>query len=117
MKDKILKTQEKLFDYYIYLSYIAIFASFFGLSYFTIDTTYLDKLVKVYISLFLIWRFSPYNKNKSFSSLDSKIAFNAGIFMLATTFLDSYIQYTKHYFKHLFKKDLNHTKGYLSDKI
>ena len=117
MKEKILKTQEKFFDYYIYLTYIAVFASFFGLSYLTVDTAYLDKFVKAYISLFLIWRFNPYNKRKSFSSLDSKIAFNAGIFLLATTVLDAYINNTKRYFKHLIKKDLNHKKDYLSDKI
>ena len=117
MADKILKTQEKLFDYYIYLTYIVIFASFFGLSYLTVDTSYLDKLVKVYISLFLIWRFNPYNGNHKFSSFDSKIAFNAGIFLLATTVLDTYITNEKHYAKRLLKSNLNHARHYFSDKI
>jgi hypothetical protein len=64
---------------------------------------YLDDLqyyFKIYISLFLIYRFNPFRKIE-FTSLDSKIAFSAGIFLLATTAINSlllkYIDYIKHF--------------------
>jgi len=48
---------------------------------------YLDTLqfyVKIYVSLFLIWRFNPFRRVKV-NQLDVKIALSAGIFLLATT--------------------------------
>jgi hypothetical protein len=48
---------------------------------------YLDELqyyVKLYVSLFLIYRFNPFRRVK-FTGLDAKISFSAGIFLLATT--------------------------------
>lgn len=44
----------------------------------------LDYYVKIYISLFLLWRFNPFRKIQ-FTELDRKISFSAGIFLLTTT--------------------------------
>lgn len=52
---------------------------------------YLDDLqyyVTIYVSLFLIWRFNPFRIVK-FTRLDKKIAFSAGLFLLATSGLTS----------------------------
>jgi hypothetical protein len=42
----------------------------------------------MYVSLFLIYRFNPFRRIK-FTSLDAKIGYNAGIFLLATTVINS----------------------------
>ena len=44
----------------------------------------LDYYVKIYISLFLIWRFNPFRHVK-FNDLDKTIVYNAGLFLFATT--------------------------------
>ena len=48
----------------------------------------LDYYVKIYISLFLIWRFNIFRHVK-FNDLDKTIAFNAGLFLFATTVLST----------------------------
>ena len=55
---------------------------------------YLDDLqyyVKLYVSLFLIWRFNPLRRIKV-THLDVKIGFSAGVFLLATTFIGNFIK-------------------------
>jgi hypothetical protein len=54
---------------------------------------YLETLVyytKLYVSLFLIFRFNPFRLTK-FTPLDAKIAFNAGMFLLFTTSVNGII--------------------------
>ncbi len=54
---------------------------------------YLDDLqyyVKLYVSLFLIWRFNPLRRIKV-THLDVKIGFSAGVFLLATTFIGQFM--------------------------
>ena len=48
---------------------------------------YLQSVMKIYISLFLIYRFNPFRIVK-FTALDSKIAFSSGLFLLGTTAID-----------------------------
>ena len=45
---------------------------------------YLNGLTKLFISLSLIYRFNPFRRIK-FNSFDAKIAFNAGLFLFATS--------------------------------
>lgn len=53
----------------------------------------LKSLTKIYVSLFLIYRFNPFRQTK-FNDFDSKIAFNAGIFLFTTTTINEIlIQY------------------------
>ena len=52
---------------------------------------YLQSLMKIYISLFLIYRFNPF-RSVNFTTLDSKIAFSSGLFLLGTTAIDNIIQ-------------------------
>lgn len=92
MKNNIIhEYQEKLFDLFIYLSYFLIVLSFFKIAQFS--PTYLfnlDYYVRIYICLFLIWRFNPFRTHYEFTSLDRKIAFSAGLFILTTTVLNKY---------------------------
>jgi hypothetical protein len=51
--------------------------------------TYLDRInavVKIYISLFLIWRFNPF-RTIIITQLDKKIIFTGGVFLFSTTII------------------------------
>lgn len=68
----------------------------FGIS--AISAVYLDKMtsfIKLYISLFLLWRFNIFRKVQ-FTELDRKIVFNSALFLFATTTIDQRIN---NYFK------------------
>lgn len=55
---------------------------------------YLDTLqyyVKIYVSLFLMYRFNPFRHIK-FTNLDAKIAFTAGALLFTTTYINAIIQ-------------------------
>jgi len=98
MTEISFKTQLKIYDFYIYLSYFLLILSFFGISF--LSPTYIDtfqNLVKLYISLFLIWRFHPLRTKQPFTDLDRKMAFSSGTFLLTTTILNKYIVLFKNY--------------------
>jgi len=81
--------QEQVFTIIIYLTWILYILIAFGLS--ANAPQYLDDLqyyVKIYVSLFLIYRFNPFNRVK-FTQLDAKIAFSAGLFLLTTTAINT----------------------------
>ena len=98
--------QERLFDISIYISYFLIIISSLGIS----ETApkflnSLDYYVRVYICLFLIWRFNPLRSSYEFTDLDRKIAFNAGFLILTTTALNTYLVDIK-----------NKVKNFIQDK-
>lgn len=90
---KLHAFQERMFDIFIYFSYIFIILSFLGFTganqQFIIS---LDYYVRVYICLFLLWRFNPFRSYYEFTNLDRKIAFSAGLFILTTTVLKNTIK-------------------------
>jgi hypothetical protein len=88
----IYEIQHKLFDYVTFLTYFLYFVVALGLS--ASAPQYLDDLLfytKLYISLFLIYRFNPFRLTK-FTPLDAKIAYNAGIFLLITVAINSILK-------------------------
>ena len=90
---KILHTiQDKFFNLFIIISWILIIVSALGFSQsapkFLED---LDYYIRIYICLFLMWRFNPFRSHYEFTNLDRKIAFSAGLFMLTTTALNKYL--------------------------
>jgi len=100
-KEILNKYQELFFTLFIYISYILIIFSFFDLS--NKASQYLinlDYYVRIYVCLFLIWRFNPLREIDSFTNLDRKIAFSAGLFILTTTFLNKYILLVKNLLLH-----------------
>jgi hypothetical protein len=97
------KYQERLFNLFIYTSYFLIIVSALGLS--ESAPKYLanlDYYIRVYICLFLIWRFNPLRTHYEFTDLDRKIAFSAGAFILTTTALNQYLEDFKDKIKQLF---------------
>jgi uncharacterized BrkB/YihY/UPF0761 family membrane protein len=94
-----LKFQEKLFDITMYISYALIILSSLGLSQYAPKfLNDLDYYVRIYICLFLLWRFNPFRHLDEFTNLDRKIAFSAGLFILTTTALNDYLVNFKKYF-------------------
>ena len=84
--------QKHGFSIIIYLTWVLYFAILLGLS--ANAPQYLDDLqyyVKMYVSLFLIVRFNPFTRVR-FNELDGKIAFSAGVFLLTTTAINSFLE-------------------------
>lgn len=88
----LYKFQNNAYNIIIILTWILYILIALGLS--ANAPQYLDDLqsfVKIYISLFLIYRFNPFRRVK-FTSFDAKIAFSAGLFLLATTAINNIIE-------------------------
>jgi len=103
IKEKLHKWQERLYDIIIYVTYFLIIISSLGLS--ETAPKYLQSLdyyVRIYICLFLIWRFNPLRSKYEFTDLDRKIAFSAGVFILTTTALNQYLTTITNYIKTAF---------------
>jgi hypothetical protein len=92
-----IKFQERIFDITFYASYALIILSYLGLSKY--NPAFLDDInnyIRIYICLFLLWRFNPFRQVTKFTNLDRKIAFSAGLFILTTTVLNNYLNSFKH---------------------
>jgi hypothetical protein len=91
-KKSLHKFQENLFNLFIIISWTLIIISAVGLSQSTPKFLKdLDYYIRIYICLFLIWRFNPFRSHYEFTDLDRKIAFSAGLFILTTTVLNQYM--------------------------
>lgn len=102
--NKLHELQDKLFTIFIYVTYTLVFVSALGLSYSAPKyIEYMDYYVRIYICLFLIWRFNPFRTHYEFTNLDRKIAFSAGIFILTTTALNQYLNKVKDTVSHYVK--------------
>ena len=91
MPSSIYSFQEYAFDIIIYLSYFLIILAYFGI--FNNATKYINALnyyLKIYVCLFLIWRFHPF-RTTLMTEFDRKVAFRAGVFILTTTFINEYL--------------------------
>ncbi len=101
-KTELHNFQNRVFNLSIIISYVLIFISIIGMSSFV--PKYLDNLdyyIRIYICLFLIWRFNPLRSKYEFTDLDRKIAFTAGVFILTTTTLNTYLETFKTILKNI----------------
>jgi hypothetical protein len=92
--------QNTIFNYIIFISYFLYFLIALGVS--STAPQYLENIqywVKIYVSLFLIYRFNFLRKIQ-FTELDRKVAFSAGLFLFTTTIfnqiLDAYLKKISH---------------------
>jgi hypothetical protein len=86
--------QERTFDFIISVTFILLIVTLFGFS--QKAPEYLSKIdyyLKIYICLFLIWRFNPFRSKIVFTDLDAKISFNAGLLILTSTALNEYVKF------------------------
>ena len=105
--------QNSVFDYVSIFTYILYIVIALGFS--ATAPKYLDDLLfytKMYVSLFLIYRFNPLRFVK-FTPLDAKIAFNAGIFLLFTTAINSVLSTYIIYFKDYVQTIINDIKPFI----
>jgi len=101
-KLKLHEAQSRFFNLFIYISYALLFISALGIS--QTAPKYLDSMeyyVRIYICLFLMWRFNPLREKVEFTELDRKIAFSAGAFILTTTALNQYLEQVKEIVKNI----------------
>lgn len=85
IQKNLYKVQDFWFNVFIIITYFLYIL--FAIGIFKSAPQYLEKLdyyVKIYISIFLLWRFNPFRKI-IFTELDRKIAFSAGIFLFTTS--------------------------------
>jgi hypothetical protein len=88
--------QERFFDIFIFISYLFLFFSLLGISFIPPEIFLeVNNYVRIYICLFLMWRFNPLREKYEFTELDRKIAFSAGAFILTTTALNQYLEQFK----------------------
>jgi len=95
--------QVKFFNLFITISWALIIISALGLS--QVAPQFLEQLdyyIRIYICLFLMWRFHPFRTHYEFTDLDRKIAFSAGLFILTTTALNQYLLEVQKVFKKIF---------------
>jgi cytochrome c biogenesis protein CcdA len=88
----LYEIQYRAFDIIVWISYITYGLLMIG--FLNTSPKYLEYLnygVKIYVSLFLLWRFNMFQKVR-FSELDRKIAFSAGMFLITTTAIDTIIR-------------------------
>lgn len=81
----IKKHHEKLFIYGLYASYFLYTIILLGLS--ATAPKYLSTLrsfLKIYVSVFLLWRFNPY-RNELMTKFDKRVVFSCALFLLTTT--------------------------------
>lgn len=87
---------EKFYTYITYLLYILFFISFFQIK--NNAPEYLDDLniiIKVFICLFLLYRFNPFTNN-TFNEFDKKIVFDSALYLLfSSLFIDFYLIFQK----------------------
>ena len=93
--------QHNIYDIVVYITWILYFVIMLGLS--VNAPEYLNTIqsfMRVYISLFLIYRFNSFRTVK-FTDFDAKISFSAGLFLLGTTAIDglikNYISFFRYY--------------------
>jgi len=106
LQKDIHEFQEFTFNIIMIVSYILYGTFALGLS--ANSPQYLadlDYYVKIYISLFLLWRFNPFRTIR-FNSLDRKIAFSSGVFLFATSALNQ-----------ILKRYLVQIKAYIKSKF
>ena len=88
----IHRLHNKAYDIIIYITWFLYVVIALGLS--ANAPQYLEDMqyyVKMYVSLFLIYRFNPFRR-VTFTGLDAKIAFSSGVFLLATTAINTGLQ-------------------------
>ena len=100
--------QEHVFDIVFVILYLLIVISALGFS--NDAQKYVEQIdyyIKIYVCLFLIWRFNPLRHADKFTDLDRKIAFNAGMFIITTTALKQYLDNIKGDVKNIISPNKN----------
>ena len=85
-----------IIDWMIYITFIIFILLFLGII--QKEPTYVSQVIfvfKVFISLYLMYRFNDFRKNVKFTELDRKVCFLAGSYLLLFSFADLIHDYSK----------------------
>lgn len=85
----LIMIQHFIVDAMIYVTFIIFFLVFIGII--QKQPSYLDEIIfvfKVFIALYLMYRFNDFRKNIKFTELDRKVCFSAGGYLLLFSFAD-----------------------------
>jgi len=97
----------------VHIVYLAVLVGIVDTAPEYIDT--LESYIKVYVALFLVLRFNKYTGTSTFTPLDRKIVFTAGLVVLSTSALnwlvDSYKKEVKAFARMVFKPAIDFIKG------
>lgn len=67
--------------------------------------TIIDYYLKIFLALYLLYRFNPLHKDFEFKELDRRVAFSAGAFIFTTTIMNKIlITYSTKYRDEVLKK-------------
>lgn len=78
------------FDFFIIVSYFAYACAILGFTQFGPEHLQtIDGYVRLYMTLFLMWRFNMFRTTIQFTELDRKIVFSAALFMFTTTTINT----------------------------
>ena len=78
-----------IIDWMIYITFIIFILLFLGII--QKEPTYVSQVIfvfKVFISLYLMYRFNDFRKNVKFTELDRKVCFLAGSYLLLFSLAD-----------------------------
>ena len=92
------------FHFLVFLNFLIYFLLFLGIfqhKKYIEYNTYIQTFIQVYVSLYLLIRFRPFHEVK-FTHTDKSIAFNAGILLLTSSFLNYYLSQYAAAFKKFF---------------
>jgi len=95
----LLKYTSNIFLFFTISSYIGLGFSKPAL------LTAVDYYLKIFLALYLLYRFNPLRKEFEFKELDRRVAFSAGVFIFTTTILNKIlITYSTKYRDEVLKK-------------
>lgn len=87
IRKKNILWHQKLFLYTIYISWLLYPLSIILETQYHLTniTKFVDTLIKLYISIILIYKFNPWFGKQNFTKFDRYLAWNAGFFLLIST--------------------------------
>ena len=94
-----MELHKQFYTYLIYFSYVLQIVIYFGIANF--DPKIMENmmsLIKIYISLYLMYKFNPFNINKvTFDNFEKKLIFSGAIYLfLSTSFVNKYFSFIKY---------------------
>jgi len=108
----ILNTSKDIYTYLKYIFYILLIITIFTTNQYAPE--FLDEInivIKLFICIFLIYRFNPYFGTNNFDEFDKTIVFDSAFYLLSTTLIINFIEIFKKKFKIIIQYYQNYDKN------
>jgi len=113
----ILNTSITIYTYLKYLFYILLVITIFTTNQYAPE--FLDEIntvIKLFICIFLIYRFNPYFGTDNFDEFDKTIVFDSAFYLLSTTLIINFLEIFKKRFKRIIQYYQNYNKNKQKNK-